>query len=261
MTGDSAFRRLLLDTVDTTIKQSPSTDALIELLRITTPSLTTNNSSQKNDSYAKVRDVSQREKLFRTLQLRIHPDKHPGDERVTALFQEVTLFYQRSVEVLESEDRRQWGANNSCDISATKSRSATAAHGDYENANFSQQTQQNTTHNPRRRNVMTRKQAAAAAAEPLTHQAFAVISLLFPPLGVFAIYHSLKVRPSLSENRFADARYHSEQAYNYAWWSLFCVGCIFLYIWLGDGDLDLDFDGFDWDKMKHNFKLPWDDGP
>jgi hypothetical protein len=259
MAGDSAFRRLLLDTVDATIKQSPSTNALIELLRITTPSLASNNSKQRNDSYEKVRDVPQREKLFRTLQLRIHPDKHPGDERVTALFQEVTLFYQRCVEVLESEDRRQWSAYNNCDIDSTKpgaTASSTAAHADYENANFSRQN--TTTDNPRRRNIIRKRKSET---EPSTHQAFAVISLVLPPLGGLALYHSLKVRPSLAENRFADARYHSEQAYSYAWWSLFCAGCIFLYIWLGDGDLDFDFDGFDWDKMKHNFKLPWDDGP
>ena len=251
MTGDSAFRRLLLDTVATTIAQQPSSNSLIELLRITTPSLTINNRKQWDEAYAKVKDVSQREKLFRTLQLRIHPDKHPGDERATALFQDVTLYYQKCVEALEREDRRQWNENKHCNIDTSKSRAAsttTSAHSDYENVQYDQSIQ-----NPRRGTKSQRRQSRVVT-EPPTHQAFAAISLIFPPLGAMALYHSLKVRPSWKEGRFADARHHSAQAYSFAWWSSLCASCIILYFWLSDGDFD-----FDWERMKHN--LPWDGGP
>ena len=251
MAGDSAFRRLLLDTVAATLTQPPSSNSLIELLRITTPSLTTNNPKLRDEVYAKVRNVSQREKLFRTLQLRIHPDKHPGDERATALFQEVTLYYQKCVEVLEREDRRQWNENNHCNIDTAKSRAAstaTPAHSDYENVQFEQNIQ-----NPRR-GTISQKRQGKIATEPPAHQAFAAISLVFPPLGAMALYHSLKVRPSWKEGRFADARHHSTQAYSFAWWGLLCAGCIILYFWLSDGDFD-----FDWERIKHN--LPWDNGP
>jgi hypothetical protein len=247
MTGETPFKRLLLDQVSNTISQSPSTTSLIELLRLTTPSLQTSNANQRKESYAKVRNVSSREKMFRTLQLRIHPDKHPGDESVTALFQEVTLFYQKCVEAMEKEDSGQW-SKNVCNIDATKPKTAKAAHGDYENVQYVNEN----TYNPRiHRNLQTR---VPSQTIPSTHQALAVISLLFPPLGALALYHSLKVRPCWKEGYLADARHHSEQAYTYAWWGLFCVGCLILYVWLRDGDLD-----FDWDKMKRD--LPWDCGP
>ena len=35
------------------------------------------------------------EKLYRTLQLRIHPDKHVDDGRVIELFQEVMSVYEK----------------------------------------------------------------------------------------------------------------------------------------------------------------------
>lgn len=49
------------------------------------------------------RDVAKREKMYKALQLKIHPDKHVGDERVTKLFQDVTTYYERCIVVMESE--------------------------------------------------------------------------------------------------------------------------------------------------------------
>lgn len=258
MTGDSAFKRLFLDTVATTITQPPSTNALIELLRITTPSLQISNAKQRNKAYNKVRDTTQREKLFRTLQLRIHPDKHPGDEQVTALFQEATLFYQKCVEVMESEDRRQSIENDNCNIDATKSRAATRtteAHGDYENVQYAkEQGGAPANANTRKRTTKSRTKAFTEPTAPSNHIVLAVISLIFPPLGALALYHSLKVRPSWKEGHFADARHHSERACSFAWWGLISALCIFLFVCLSDGDLNVD-----WDRMKRNFS--WDNGP
>ena len=106
MSNDSAFKRLLLDTVATVILQPPSTSSLIELLRITTPTLLSSNEEQYKESFASVHDTSKREKLYRTLQLRIHPDKH-SDTRATQLFQDVAEYYKKCCEEMEREDTRQ----------------------------------------------------------------------------------------------------------------------------------------------------------
>jgi hypothetical protein len=112
--SDSAFRRLLLDTVSAVITtRPPSTSSLVELLRITTPDLVLSSSScravgeggggtQEAELIVR-RDVAKREKMYKALQLKIHLDKHPGDERVTTVFQDVTTYYERCIVVMESE--------------------------------------------------------------------------------------------------------------------------------------------------------------
>ena len=115
--SDSAFRRLLLDTVSAVITtRPPSTSSLVELLRITTPDLVLSSPSscsaggegrrggaQEEAELIVRRDVTKREKMYKALQLKIHPDKHVGDERVTKLFQDVTTYYDRCIVVMESE--------------------------------------------------------------------------------------------------------------------------------------------------------------
>lgn len=112
--SDSAFRRLLLDTVSAVITtRPPSTSSLVELLRITTPNLVLSSSScggageggggAQEAELTVRRDVAKREKMYKALQLKIHPDKHVGDERVTKLFQDVTTYYERCIVVMESE--------------------------------------------------------------------------------------------------------------------------------------------------------------
>ena len=143
--GDSAFRRLLLDTVSTVIAQPPSTASLIDLLRIATPSLLASISSskqQQDDAHAIVRDASQREKLFRTLQLRIHPDKHSGEERATALFQDVTTFYGKCVDAMERDGTRRWGT----DVSGT--RATTSSNDNPSTTASGSKTNQNRWHPP-----------------------------------------------------------------------------------------------------------------
>ena len=110
MGGDSAFRRLLLDTVSTAISQPPSSSSLIELLRIATPGLLASSTDARQRKIAEenVRSVSKREKLFRALQLRIHPDKHDEDGRAMELFQEVKLFYERCIKVRHRKDEAEW---------------------------------------------------------------------------------------------------------------------------------------------------------
>ena len=83
------FRRLILDTVSVIVKKEPNGDSLIELLKVATPDL---------DENEVIRDSNKRDKLFRVLQKRIHPDHHSqGDDTVTALFQDVQPFYDRCV--------------------------------------------------------------------------------------------------------------------------------------------------------------------
>jgi hypothetical protein len=76
------FRQVFLDQVRVVVAKEASKESLYELLRIATPPLT-------------IEDVSiesRRKKAFMTLQLRIHPDKHPGSD-TTAIFQKVKAFY------------------------------------------------------------------------------------------------------------------------------------------------------------------------
>eukprot|EP00562_Extubocellulus_spinifer_P003417 CAMPEP_0178487340 /NCGR_PEP_ID=MMETSP0696-20121128/9273_1 /TAXON_ID=265572 /ORGANISM="Extubocellulus spinifer, Strain CCMP396" /LENGTH=405 /DNA_ID=CAMNT_0020115033 /DNA_START=233 /DNA_END=1447 /DNA_ORIENTATION=+ len=83
------FRRLILDTVSVIVKKEPNGDSLIELLKVATPDL---------DESEVIKDSNKRDKLFRVLQKRIHPDHHSqGDDTVTALFQDVQPFYDRCV--------------------------------------------------------------------------------------------------------------------------------------------------------------------
>ncbi len=104
--SDSAFRRLLLDTVSAVIAQPPLSSSLVELLRITTPSLlsASNDAKERCAAEATVQIEPKRNKLFCTLQLRIHPDKHPADERATKLFQDATAFCEKCVDAMGRED-------------------------------------------------------------------------------------------------------------------------------------------------------------
>mmetsp|Transcript_19580 Transcript_19580/g.36007 ORF Transcript_19580/g.36007 Transcript_19580/m.36007 type:complete len:356 (+) Transcript_19580:155-1222(+) len=354
--SDSAFRRLLLDTVETIIAQPPSSSSLIELLRIATPKLlaASSNSKQWQQADAKVRIASQREKLFKKLQLRIHPDKHAGDERATKLFQDVTSFYGSCVDAMGREDtRRRWsggmhdisggrdattksdhtnvsqrdeekgsagndnerndassspkysarwyreqqqkassGKNDNETSDTTSSTTnpsqfaqwfpwwdrfqhyrlqheqnprrpttagASSTHSDYENCDNEQQQQQQSQYDP---SPIRRKNNARRGSQPSSHQCCAVVStILFPPFGLCALYHSFQVRRAWIDGRYGDARDHSDQAYSYAWFSILIFACLCLYLWskgLGDGDGDED-GGWDWDEIKKKFG--WDDGP
>mmetsp|Transcript_6515 Transcript_6515/g.14384 ORF Transcript_6515/g.14384 Transcript_6515/m.14384 type:complete len:354 (+) Transcript_6515:1195-2256(+) len=352
--GDSSFRRLLLDTVATAIAQPPSASSLVELLRIATPNLiaptspsststsTTNgggynHSNPREHAEVKVRNASQREKLFRALQLRIHPDKHAGcgdhdRDRATALFQEVTLFYERCVDVMEREDRdgrrRRWSktstassaANNDFDarrrydeemggsspnnnVSDNKPTQfpqwypwwyrhhhrqtkrnnnplgSSTTHSNYERCDDTTQQQQtnqsqypNRTRTPtrptnnhpngRRNSTPSNTNTPTRRQPPSSHLCHAAIAtLLFPPFGLFALYHAYQVRKAWNEHRSADARDHSDRAYSFASLGILVFVIWVLWHWLredGDGGGDWDWD-WDWDRMKKNFG--WDDGP
>jgi len=83
----------------------------------------------------------------------------------------------------------------------------------------------------------------AATGRPDSHQCCAVFScLVMPPLGVCALFHSVKVGEAWREGRYGDAMDHSRQSYNYAWFGVLIAIVVFLYFWLRDGDWDLDFD-------------------
>ena len=97
--------------------------------------------------------------------------------------------------------------------------------------------------------------AVSEPRRPPSHQALAVVSsVLFFPLGLCALLHSVRVKRAWDEGRHADARDHSDNARSYAWWACLCFGAVVAYVWLGDGDLD-----WDWERLKRN--MPWDDGP
>jgi hypothetical protein len=76
------FRRIFLDQVEHTIKEEPSKEALLALLRLATPGI------------EKLVSSSETTKMFKTLLLRVHPDKHLNDmQRATRIYQDVRPFY------------------------------------------------------------------------------------------------------------------------------------------------------------------------
>jgi hypothetical protein len=89
------FRRIFLDQVEHTIQEDPSREALLALLRLATPGLESLGSS------------SETKKMFKTLMLRVHPDKHPNDvQRATRLCQEVTPFFEACLVSSPSKKRQ-----------------------------------------------------------------------------------------------------------------------------------------------------------
>lgn len=303
MSNDSAFKRLLLDTVATVILQPPSTSSLIELLRITTPTLLSSNEEQYKESFAIVHDLAKREKLFRTLQLRIHPDKH-SDTRATALFQDVATYYEKCCEEMEREDTRQKSTsqqssftNNNNNNNATtntttedpyaqyynsstntypgmnKSRqyqhpsrfnnpqrpngstSANTTNSDYERYTDKQE-QPNYDRFPWRRRMKRKKNNNRNnSRQPPSHLCISIVStILFPPLGVCALMHSLKVNKAYNESRYQDAKKSSDKAYSAACLGILCFIVIFLSLWIREDGKD-----FDWERIKHVF--PWNNGP
>lgn len=299
MGSESAFRKLLLDTVSTIIQQPPSTSALIELLRVASPqALLTSNDTQRTKSSEIVKNVQQREKLYRTLQLRIHPDKHVDGGRATELFQEVTSFYEKCVAEMEREDNRQQrqrssdmrsggvantnanAANNGCGgqrntpersksrqyehptkINNPRRPDGASTHSDYENCsnNFDNDYPANRRgyDYPANRRYQRHNKSNNRRQQPSNHMCMAITStILFPPLGICALLHSLKVNKTYDNERYQDAKYHSDQAYNYAWFGCLCFVIMVICIWLRDGDAD-----WDWDKVKHDYLPSWDNGP
>ena len=62
---------------------------------------------------------------------------------------------------------------------------------------------------------------ATAGRRPDSHQCCAVFScLVFPPLGIFALVHSVMTYRAWSRGKYGDAFDHSRQAYNFAWWAV-----------------------------------------
>lgn len=277
--SDSAFRRLILDTVAVIIAKPPSASALIELLRIATPGLAESESSADHV----VRDEARRERHFKTLKLRIHPDKHPGDERVTALYQDVQTFYDRCVEKVNEPPAKTTKNDNGSKVSGAAT--AGPASGTYPNQGRSmsgapgytppypnrpkntytpgaepwRKPASTSTHSDyasyesqqRRRRRVENEFPHSARDRPPSHQCCAVVSMAaFLPLGICATIHSSRVKKAWDEGRYGDAIDHSTQAYNYAWFAYLIFIILFLYFWLRDGDaMDFDFDGFDFDHM------------
>lgn len=60
-----------------------------------------------------------------------------------------------------------------------------------------------------------------ASKRPDSHNCCAVFScIVFPPLGLFALIHSIMTYRSWSQGRYGDSHDHSRQAYNFAWWAI-----------------------------------------
>jgi hypothetical protein len=60
-----------------------------------------------------------------------------------------------------------------------------------------------------------------ASKRPDSHQCCAVLScLVFPPLEIFALVHSIMTYRSWNQGNYWNAVDHSRQAYTFAWWGV-----------------------------------------
>ena len=87
------YRRLFLDMLEKLLEKEPSRESMLELLQLATPRV---------EESSLDKDTEQR-KLFRTLVVRVHPDKHPNDvERATRLCQDAKIFYDKCLTSLST---------------------------------------------------------------------------------------------------------------------------------------------------------------
>lgn len=85
-----------------------------------------------------------------------------------------------------------------------------------------------------------------ASKRPDSHNCFALVScIVFPPLGIFALIHSLLTYRSWDSGRFGDAHDHSKQAYTFAWWAIAIFIALLVYHYLIRDGGPWDFNFFD----------------
>ena len=267
--SDSAFRRLLLDTVSAVITtRPPSTSSLVDLLRIATPDLVlfsspttiignVTPSQQQAVAESTVRsNVALREKLYRALQLKIHPDKHCGDERATHLFQDVTTYYERCVLAMALEPEK-----TNCDVNVAAS-------------NIQGTTVIGTKH--RQRNVVSPKTRGRGGGDNRDDQS---LPPQWIPPSLRAWWPRSTVRP-VSPRIHSDYTNSDDDHERYrrtltplqrrqhdrlfpqrrehgcggggggiAQLACLCIVGVLVYLFLRDGEFD-----WDWEKMKHDFE-------
>ena len=84
-----AFRLFFLESIQATIQQDASQEALLALLKFAAPSLTIDEMLAM--------PPKDRSRLMKVLKTRIHPDKHPNESSVTEIFQNVQIFYDECI--------------------------------------------------------------------------------------------------------------------------------------------------------------------
>lgn len=84
---------------------------------------------------------------------------------------------------------------------------------------------------------------ANASKRPDSHNCCAIFScIVFPPLGIFALIHSILTYRSWGEGRYGDSHDHSKQAYTFAWWAIaIFVGFVVYHFILRDWNWDWNF--------------------
>ena len=96
------FRLIFLNVVRDTINKDPGRESLCDLFKLTTPDM------EDGD----VDHVTKRLKLHKQLKLRLHPDKHPGDKSITALYQEVDIFITECTATLKGSPQKKKKASS-----------------------------------------------------------------------------------------------------------------------------------------------------
>ena len=85
------FRRIFVNLVRAAINKDPGRESLVDLFKLTTPGIEDGDIDQE----------IKRLKLCKALKLRLHPDKHPGDTSITALYQDVDVFVTKCTATLD----------------------------------------------------------------------------------------------------------------------------------------------------------------
>jgi len=88
------FRSLILEQVEAILGKEPERENLYDLLRVTSPNL--------KEANLDIQEL--RSKSYKSLKLRVHPDKHQNDSRATKVFQNLDSFYDKCVERLLEGD-------------------------------------------------------------------------------------------------------------------------------------------------------------
>ncbi|CAD7926213.1 unnamed protein product [Amoebophrya sp. A120] len=94
--SEDPFRQLFLQSVEENLADSPSFETLAMLLKLANPSFKRQQCSDDN----------LRERAFKSLKLRVHPDKHNNDQKATELFQRLQEWYRDAVRAGEQPSRK-----------------------------------------------------------------------------------------------------------------------------------------------------------
>jgi len=101
---EDRFRKIVLQQVKLIVAQEPCGESLVQLLQL---------AETGGFSISDAQVKQKREKAYRSLRRLIHPDKHPSDNEITLLFQNVQSFYDECCKELSNKSQKKRRATSS----------------------------------------------------------------------------------------------------------------------------------------------------